>query len=67
MANERNSPDLLKKRDLLKALRISRTTFEKKLADGIIPAPHTWVTENPHGRRWHPEDIRQCFGVTVEA
>lgn len=57
---------LLKKSELLKILNISRTTFERQLSEGTFPAPFAWVTNNPRGRRWHPDDIRDCFGVSFE-
>lgn len=58
---------LLKKSDLLRALNVSKMTFEKKLADGSYPAPHVWLSESPRGRRWHPQTIRDVFGVDVLA
>lgn len=57
---------LLKKSELLKTLNISRTKFEKRLSEGIFPPPFTWVTNSPRGRRWHPDDIRDRFGIVFE-
>ncbi|CFX24517.1 protein of unknown function [Candidatus Filomicrobium marinum] len=56
---------LLKKSQIIRTLNISSREFERKLADGLIPMPIVWISDNPKGRRWHPDHIRQTFGIEL--
>lgn len=56
---------LVKKSAISRVLNISGRDFERKLADGIIPAPCLWLSSNPRGRRWAATDISRVFGIDV--
>ena len=56
---------LLKKSEIIRALNISGKEFERRLDEGHFPPPIVWITATPRGRRWHPTDVAECFGIDI--
>lgn len=50
------APQLLKKADVCRTLKVSGPTFEQMLADGLLPAP-IWLGPTVHSRRWRASVI----------